>query len=307
MGWGKVYNCCELGYFMRFDVVTFGSAVIDAFVSTKQSGGKIEYKAGSKILVDDLRFDVGGGATNSAVAFARLGLKTGCVCKVGDDNNGEDVLRMLKDEGVKFLGKRVKGRTGYSVILDSKGGARTILTYKGPGNSVSLRDVGKFNAKWLYFSSVLGDSFRTQVRLARRVKRKGGKLAFNPSEYLIRALDISELLKMSDIVVLNKEEFELVVKKYGAGFCSGVVVVTDKNERIVCYADGKEYFLKPHKVRVVERTGAGDAFASGFVGGVIVGLSIEKCLKLGLAEGESVLRYFGAKNNLIRRNLRGKR
>ena len=110
--WGKVYNCFMLGFFMRFDVVSFGSAVVDAFVSTKQSGKKIEYKTGAKILVDDLRFDVGGGATNSAVAFSRLGLRTGCVCNVGDDNNGDDVLRMLKKERVKFLGKRVEGRTG---------------------------------------------------------------------------------------------------------------------------------------------------------------------------------------------------
>ncbi len=63
--------------------MTFGSAVVDAFVETEQSGKNFEYKAGSKILVGDLKFDVGGGATNSAVAFARLGLKTGCVCKVG--------------------------------------------------------------------------------------------------------------------------------------------------------------------------------------------------------------------------------
>ncbi len=289
---------------MRFDVVTFGSAVVDVFVSTNQSGKKIEYKVGSKILVRDLKFDVGGGATNSAVAFARLGLKTGCICNVGDDNNGDDVLDLLKRERVSFLGKRVDGKTGYSVILDSRGGDRTILTFKGPGNNVKFSDVAKFKAKWLYFSSVLGESFRTQVKLARRMKRDGTKVAFNPSEYLIRAENIRELLAMSDVVVLNREEFDLVRRKYGVGFCSGVVVVTDKDKVITCYSDGKKYFLKPNKVKVVERTGAGDAFASGFVAGFMIGWDIDKCLKLGLKESESVIGHFGAKNNLIRRKLK---
>ncbi|MFH0712050.1 MAG: carbohydrate kinase family protein [archaeon] len=292
---------------MRFDVVTFGSAVVDAFVSTEQRGKKFEYKLGSKILIDDLKFDVGGGATNSAVAFARLGLKTGCICKVGDDNNGEDVLDCLKKERVKFLGKVVGGKTGYSVILDSRGGDRTILTFKGPGNDVRFFDIVKFRTKWLYFSSVLGESLRTQIKLAERMKRSGVKLAFNPSEYLIRAVDIRKLLVMSDVVVLNREEFDLVGKKYGKSLleiCTGVVVVTDKDKIITCYVDGKKYFLKPHKIKVVERTGAGDAFASGFVAGQIVGMSIEKCLELGLEESEAVIGFFGAKNNLLKRKLR---
>jgi len=288
----------------RFDVVSFGSAVVDVFVSTKQEGRRISYKAGAKILVDDLKFDVGGGATNTAVAFARLGLKTGCICRVGDDNNGEDVLKMLKQEGVKFLGARAKGKTGYSVILDSKDKSRTILTYKGPRNSVSMKDVKDFDCDWLYFSSVLGESFKTQVRLARRVKRNGGKLAFNPSEYLIRAEDISELLRLSDVVVLNKEEFELVKSRYGKGIFSGVVVVTDKDKLVWVYDGLKRFSIKPHRVKVVERTGAGDAFASGFVAAFMIGWDIDRCLKLGLAESEAVIGFFGAKNNLIRRKLK---
>jgi len=300
----NVYNCFMLGYWMRFDVVTFGSAVIDAFVSTRQSGKKIEYKAGSKILVDDLRFDVGGGATNTAVAFARLGFRTGCVCNVGEDNNGEEVLDCLKREGVSFLGSRVKGATGYSVVLDSKDKSRTILVYKGVGSCISSGDVGKFDADWFFLGSVLGKSFETGMKLAFKMKKKGAKVVFNPSEYLVRAKNIGKLLAISDVVILNREEFDAVRRKYGEKFCVGVIVVTDKDKRIVCVSEGKVYYLKPHKVRVVERTGAGDAFVSGFVGGMIAGWSIERCLKLGLAESESVIRHFGAKNNLLRRKIK---
>ena len=290
---------------MRFDIVTFGSAVVDAFVETGQKGNKIEYKTGSKILVEDLRFDIGGGATNTAVAFSRLGFKTGAICNVGDDENGSKILNMLEYEGVEFLGSKVKGSSGYSVILDSKGGGRTILTYKGPGNSV--RKVEDFECDWLYYSSVLGASLDTQMKLAQKMKKRGTKLAFNPSEYLIRELDISGLLSMCDIVILNKEEFDLVGERYKKSLleiCSGVIVVTNKDKLVWAYSGDGKHSIKPGKVKVVERTGAGDAFASGFVSGQIAGFSMDKSLKLGLKEGESVLGHFGAKNNLIRRKLK---
>ena len=83
-----------------------------------------------------------------------------------------------------------------------------------------------------------------------------------------------------------------------------VVVITDKDKPIVASDGVKKYFLKPHKIKVVERTGAGDAFASGFVAGQIVGLSVDESLKLGLKESESVIQYFGAKNKLLRIKLK---
>ena len=117
-----------------FDVITFGSAVVDVFVDTDiaEKGKFMCYPVGSKILLKNLKFDIGGGGTNTAVAFSRLGLKTGCICKIGNDNGGEEILKMLKREKVKFLGRIEKGNvSGYSIILDSKQHNRTILTYKG--------------------------------------------------------------------------------------------------------------------------------------------------------------------------------
>ena len=146
---------------MKFDVVSFGSAVVDAFIRTNLSekSNFISYPIGTKILIKDLKFDVGGGATNTAVAFSRLGLKTGCICKIGDDEQGNDVLELLRKEKIKFLGTQIKAKTGYSVILDSKEKNRTILTYKGVNNEIGLEDIKKFKTKWLYLSSLLGKSF----------------------------------------------------------------------------------------------------------------------------------------------------
>jgi len=302
---------------MKFDVVSFGSAVIDVFVGTDVSENKnlISYPVGGKILIKDLKFDVGGGGTNTAVAFSRLNFKTGCICELGKDENGTKILNLLNKENVKFLGKSVEGElTGYSVILDSKGGERTILTYKGANDEITLTDIPKFETKWLYFSSLIGKSFETQKILAIKLKEKGTKLAFNPSSYQIKNKNLTPLLRITDVLILNKEEAGMLLNKEGSkekdllkglyNLMEGIVVITDKDKLITCY-DGKEkYFLKPHNIKVVERTGAGDAFASGFVAGRIINKSIMECLKLGLRESESVIKYFGAKNNLLRFKLK---
>lgn len=301
---------------MRFDVITFGSAVVDVFVKTNlpEKAGKISYPSGSKIKITETRTDIGGGGTNTAVAFSRLGMKTGCISKIGDDANGKKILNCLKKEKIKFLGAIEKNSsTDFSIILDSRESERTILVHKKINNELSLKEVNfrKLKTKWIYLSTVLGKSFQTQKKIAKTLHERGVKIAFNPTEYLIKEEDIFPLLKICDVMTLNKEEAMLLTKK--KDLLKGlhelgpkIVVITDKDNLISCFDGKKKYFLKPNKVKVVERTGAGDAFASGFVAGIIVNKSIQECLKLGLREGESVLGYLGAKNNLIRRNLKKK-
>lgn len=299
---------------MKFDVITFGSAVVDVFVNTDISEKKnfISYPIGAKILIKELRFDIGGGATNTAVAFSRFGLKTGCICGIGDDSDGEEILSLLKKEKITFLGKQKKtAKSGYSIVLDSKEKNRTILTYKGVNDNLSLSEMNlkKIKTKWLYYSSLLGQSFETQKKLARILKKKGTKLAFNPSSYLIKRVNLDSILRLCNILILNKEEAGMLTKNKDLlvglnELGPKIVIITDKSNLISCYDGIKKYFLRPNNIKVVERTGAGDAFASGFVAGLIKGKSIEYCLKLGLRESESVIRYFGAKNNLLRMKLK---
>lgn len=303
---------------MKFDIVCFGSATVDVFVNTEiaEKNNFFNYPAGAKILIKELKFDIGGGGTNTAVAFSRLGFRTGCICKLGDDGNEERILKCLRKEKVKFLGKIEKNsKSGYSVILDSKGGDRTILTYKGANDDINLNDVRKFKTRWLYFSSLLGKSLETQKKLANALKRNGVKIAFNPSSYLIKNENLLSLLKLTDILILNKEEAEMLLAKNSDrkekdllkglhSLTKGIVVITDKDKIVFAYDGKKKYSIVPHKVKVVERTGAGDAFASGFVAGTIKGKSVGECLKLGLRESESVIRGFGAKTNLLRMRLK---
>lgn len=306
----------------KFDVVCFGSAVVDMFLDTDiaesagKAGGRVmAYPVGSKILMKNLRFDVGGGGTNTAVAFARFGFKTGYIGKIGDEGTGLEILDCLKEEKIKFLGKIAKGEmSGYSVILDSKEHNRTILTYKGVANKLKYSElnVKKIDTDWLYLCTMLGESFKTQKKLAMELHKKGVRIAFNPTEYLIKKEYINPLLPYCDVFILNKEEAQMLVSGDNTKILARnlfklgpkVVVITDRDKPMIAYDGKKISSLKPHKIKVVERTGAGDAFAAGFTAGRIIGKDIDYCLRLGLRESESVIRYLGAKNKLLRMDLK---
>jgi ribokinase len=301
---------------MKFDIVTFGSAVIDTFVSTElaEKNNFFNYPLGDKILVKDLHFDIGGGGTNTAVAFSRLGLKTGCITKIGADHNGKLIKEGLAKEKVSLLCPKLEGKSGYSIILDSTKSDRTILTFKGTNDNISSKDISKFDSKWLYLSSVLGESLKTQINLATKLSKSGTKIAFNPSSYLIKDADISPLIKVCDILILNKSEAKLLCKKYLnsdspdsiKSIGPKTIIITDAENSVICYADGKKIEVKPKKVNAVELTGAGDAFASGFVAGQILGWSIKDSLDLAFKESAGVISEIGAKKGLLHLKLQAR-
>jgi ribokinase len=305
-----------------YDIIAIGSATADVFVKTRASDTEIVahgrqhrdvcYPVGAKILVEDLTFDTGGGGTNSAVAFARLGLRTGWLGKLGTDDNSRRVLEQLHAEGVDFLGTAAPGRTGYSVIIVGLEKDRTILAYKGINDQLRFSEVNlpRLKAKWLYCSAMLGESFKTLERLAAYARKHGIKYAFNPSRYLAEQgmEKLHGIIGGCDALILNRDEASLLSGLRPEDI-DGLLRALHEHARIVVITDGKagafatdgetRWFIQPHKIDVVETTGAGDAFASGFVAGLAKGRSIPDALKLGLVNAESVIRHIGAKNNLL--------
>jgi ribokinase len=301
-----------------FDIITFGSATVDVFAETnindlKEEKKYVGYPIGSKILLKEIKFSIGGGGTNTAVAFARFGLKTGYIGKLDSGFEGKEILELLKKEKIEFLGGIEKDSSvngGYSIILDSKGNDRTILKYSGANDFLKAPelDMKKIQSRWLYLSTMLGESFKTQEKVAMKMHKNGTKIAFNTTEYQIKAQNIKPLLKICDVFVLNHEEARMLVKEGNVlkglkNLGPKIVVITNKDQDTLAYDGSKVYSITPHKIKVVERTGAGDAFASGFVAGQIIGKSIDKSLKIGLEESESVIKSRGAKNGLLRKKL----
>ncbi len=308
------------------DIVTFGSATIDVFVRTNSKATEIRkdndhedvcYHLGDKILIQDLHLETGGGGTNTAVAFSRLGFKTGWVGKLGTDANSKHIRETVEQEGVQILGTTGAGMSGYSVILTGLQQNRTALTYKGINDALTQDEVDwqtlrRQKPTWFYLASLHGKSFQTLLAAARFARQQKIKCAFNPSTY-IAALGLAKLAPVingCDVLVLNKEEANLVLgmKNKESSFVAKklqehakIVVVTDGSDGAVATDGIFLYTIKPNTVRVVEPTGAGDAFAAGFIAGLELYKEIPKAMNLGLAEAESVIQHIGAKEKLLTR------
>lgn len=306
-----------------FDVICVGSSTVDVFVKTKYSElikimdtkkeeNLLAYPVGGKILVEELDFTTGGGGTNVAVSLAKLSLKPAYLGCMGKGGNSEIVLEALKKFRVDTgLVVRKNGDTGYSIILDSIEHDRTILAYKGLNNNLDFKDIDKkkLKAKWFYFSAMLGRAFKTQEKLAKFAKENNIKIAFNPSSYLAEkgSTFLKEILSRSELLVLNKEEAALIAGKDTIDYLAiklnklgpGYVVITDGKRGAYCYHDGCLYFAKTNNIKIIETTGAGDAFASSFLAGIILKNDIPFAMKLATTNAESVVSYHGAKNKLL--------
>ena len=305
-----------------YDVISLGSATVDAFAYTRRTQlitrnccGSIKdliaYPVGSKILIEKLNFYVGGGGTNTAVAFSRMGLKAAYLGNLGKDGNGDRVIEELKKDKVDFIGTRSNHRTNYSVILDSLEHDRTILAYKEASEFLKLNSIkkNKLKTRWFYFASSIGESLSTQKKLVDYAKKNNIKIAFNPSNYETEkgVRFIHKILEDTEVLILNKEEAELLVGKGTPKktlktltmLGPKTVIITNGNDPLQCCHDGMHYIAYPLKIKPLESTGAGDAFASTFIGALIKGKKIEDALRLGVTNAQSVISHFGAKNNLL--------
>jgi ribokinase len=305
-----------------FDVITVGSATVDVFIASKSKSiellwrGKKEevcFPVGAKILIDYLHQDTGGGGTNTAVAFSRLGLRTGWVGKIGTDMNSKHVLNQMKSEKIKFLGKIEKGgSTGFSVIIIGIEKDRTILAYKGINDKLKAKDVnfGKLKTKWIYMGSMLGESFKTAEKIAQYAKKKKIKIAFNPSLYVAKLglKKLNKIISACNLLVLNRQEaiaitksktnnIDLLLKKLQKHV--PLVVITEGRKGAYAYNGIEKYSLKATNVKIVETTGAGDSFASGVLAGILMGHDIENALRIGYAQSSSVIQHIGAKEKLL--------
>lgn len=306
-----------------YDVITIGSGLRDVFLLSDQfklianadfEGGKAECVAlGSKIEINDIVLTTGGGATNAAVTFARLGLKTAAVCRIGDDAGGRDVIEDLKKEGVATtLVRRVaKGVTGYSTLLTASNGERTALAYRGVSGTFGTGDVpfAKCRAKWFYVTSLAGNVALLK-KIAAHAKSSGTSLAWNPGRKEIeKGLGaIKSILPSVRVLLMNKEEAaelsgKSTVEEMFAVLATpgNVVVITDGPRGAFVQRDGLTIMSPGSGKQAVSQTGAGDAFGSGFVAGLIKADDLRMALAVGMINAQSVITKVGAKAGILKK------
>ncbi len=312
-----------------YDIITIGSATRDVFLKAEgfelrkhadsPTGEEQCFPLGSKIEIKEVTFTTGGGGTNTAVTFARQGLKTACIGSVGDDFNGRELVEELEREGVdtKYFQRssdhRLPAQTAYSVILAHPNAERTILSYKGEGQNLDAEKVPfeKIKTKWLFLNS-LGGNYALLEKAVLWAKENSVKIASNPGgKELAHGLEkLKILLENADIIVMNQEEAaqlsgvdyqkEEEFFKIMDGVVKGIFVMTKGHEG-VAVSDGKNiYKAGVPDSPIVERTGAGDAFSSGFVSEFIRSGDITKAIQLATANASSVVTKIGSKAGILK-------
>jgi sugar/nucleoside kinase (ribokinase family) len=309
---------------MGLDLLSVGDANLDVFIVPAEAESLcdvntkkclIAFSYADKIPVRNLEFSIGGNATNNVVGATRLGVKSGVVLTLGDDSTGIQIIDKLKSEGVDLTYSIQQPSTlsNFNSIV-TYSGERTIFTYHAPRSYEFPTQLPK-DIKWMYLTS-LGESYRPFYNHIAEylVRNPNVSLAFNPGSWQLRdgLTGIGNILKLSKIVFVNKQEAEkltgfkvksevttdLLVKLSGLG--PQISVITDG-------ADGS-YVFNGHKflhcgimpMDAYERTGAGDAFGSGFLSAVIKGKTIEEALIWGTVNSASVIGYVGAQKGLLK-------
>lgn len=294
-----------------FDIISIGSATRDVLM---QSEGFEHAKAGSKVEIKKLVLATGGGGTNYAVTFARQGLKTACIGVIGDDANGREILAELESEGIdvsmfekhndppspeSFGGASM---TAYSVIMVYPNAERTILSYKGEGQHFNAAELpfDKLRARWLFLDS-LGGHYDLFEKLVAHAVKNNIKIACNPGgKELEHGLEkLKPLLTHMDILLMNKDEAEGLAPDLRP-YVKGILSISDGPNGVTVYDKETMYTAGIPDSPVVERTGAGDAFGSGFVSEYIRSGNIEKAIQFGTANASSVVTQFGAKAGILK-------
>jgi len=305
-----------------FDVVSVGSATLDVFIKSPDlrllktrevfTGEAIMVPYGAKCEVEQLVVASGGGGTNTAVSFTRLGLKSSVLARCGWDFAGRLVRRELKKEKVddSLLIQLEKEETDYSTILIGPDGGQTILVYRGGTRlEESFVNWRRLRARWFCISSLEGN-LNLLAKLIEFARKNKIKIAVNPGKREIEQREkLLPLLVNVDLLVINQQEAAKLVKKEyfnpelfekTALVTDGLVVVT-RGKQGACLFDREDNLLVSDgfEVEMVDATGAGDGFFSGLTAGLINDWPLEKALKLGAAVGAAVVREIGAKAGLL--------
>lgn len=304
-------------------IVTIGKATQDVFLKSSKAFTQFEHKGvkyeqlpvGQKLDLDDVIFSTGGNVTNAAVTFARQGLHSVYSWCLGTDASSESILQSLDKEGVDTsrVVQSERFRASYSIVLMLEGGERTILNYRGsmPTASDSELDISAIDmSDWLYISS-LGD-MELLERIITRAAEHHVKVMLNPAGVELQNIDrLKGLLEDVHVLTVNKEEAQLIVHgetleelaRHAHHYCPVVIVSDGPNGAVATDGEKIIYAGMYEDVPVIDRTGGGDAFGSGFLSQYAQGASLRDAIVFASANSTSVVQYVGAKEGILHKGV----
>ena len=323
-------------------IITIGSATMDVFVecdeanivsvcSKTKNSDFMSYPYGSKIDISTFSSNVGGGGINTACNFANLGFETSAIFKIGKDVYSDGILASFKDKKVKLdnIIQKEDTSTGFSIILVSFQGDRTVLAHRGANAEIREDEINYEaikDADFMYVAPLNGESNKVLEPIVEYAHKHGTKICFNAgTTSLKRGFEhISTILKSAHIVVMNKEEASMATgilvrpdsktEKFSHELIHTdikkmlttlkvmdyqIIVITDGGRGAYAY-DGKKFYYCPvFPSPVVSTLGAGDAFASTFCGALgRTRLNVGLSLMYASVNSSCVVSEFGATEGL---------
>lgn len=306
------------------DIISIGDAGLDTFVTLHEATVNCSLNKDNclfcinyadKIPIDGWEQTVGGNAANNATASSRLGLRAAIWTITGVDNIGVLIKKTMKAEkvAVNFIQSDKKQLTNQSIVINFQG-ERTILVHH---NQRAYKLPKLPAARWIYFTSMGAGSETVFSDLLLYLKKSKTKLAFNPGTFQLKlGMNILKpVLAQTYALFVNREEagrlletpaekdFHILTKNL-ARLGPKLVVITDGPAGAHAW-DGQQCYFMPilKSAPVVERTGAGDSFASAFVSALQHGQGIDEALRWGTLNSASVIGQVGPQAGLLKLSL----
>lgn len=316
------------------DVICIGSASKDVFFPTSEAilletpeditaKQKIAFELGGKYRVQDRYEAVGGVAANVSCGLARLGFRVASYSCIGGDEIGRFVLQSFRNEGVvtDLVTKYQEAKTDLSaIIVMTQNGERTIFHNRDANERLLVEKQKLQGSRWFFISALNGDWKKNLQTVFAARESFGTKIALNPGQHNIRedAATLLALLPQVDILLLNKDEaIELLLHAnpdqtadklndecfllktlHQAG--AKVIGMTDGKRGSWGY-DGTTFWFCPIFTcgAVLDSTGCGDAFGSGFMAAYLENKGLPEALQYGMANSGSVVGFYGAIEGLL--------
>jgi len=300
-----------------FDIISIGDATLDTFVKLEDVSVLCNLQKdmcllclsyADKIPVSDVQRIIGGNAANNAIGSARLGLKAAFYSVVGNDEIGRNIIKKVKLEGVApdYVTIDRKQETNSSTVLNYKA-ERTILVY----HLDRKYKLPKFRpTRWIYLTSMGKNHADLHANLVTYLKKTDTRLGFNPGTHQLKAglEKLKPMLEVTSVLFVNKEEARRIVGEIpdmkdllAAMHRTGpqVVVITDGENGSYAHDGQKFWQCGITDTPVIERTGAGDSFATAFLAAMIHGKNVPEALHWGTMNSASVITKVGPEAGLL--------
>jgi len=279
------------------EVAALGTCNIDFLMKVPRFS-----EADDEVDIEDLHISLGGSATNFAIGLSRAGVDVGIIARIGNDDYGEFAANELEKEGVKTDRLiKISESTGMAFIAVDSYGERSIYTSMGANAHFKLE---KDDVNFIRSSEILHVTGMYKEVVEEAVKYTQF-LSFNPGAALsaFGIEDLKEIIKRAKILFLNKKEVSILT---GEDYHQGAKNLVDMGVSLVVVTcgGGGACLYTPHeivhsptiKTESIDTTGAGDAFAAGFITGVIKNKELNKCLQMGNKSASACLGRLGAVN-----------